>query len=115
MSLSSLRGRCLRGVAAVALATLASAHAGEDPRQFVQFVEEPAGHCVLRGGVQILVKSSHPNRRIRVWLDRHVGGVGTGDRSRSELDPGAEAEALGCSRNSDVAQEWRIVRAEFID
>ncbi|HWH72700.1 MAG TPA: hypothetical protein VNV16_00355 [Methylibium sp.] len=97
------------------LGLAAAARADEDPRSFVQFVEEHAGQCVMRGGVQILVRSSHPRRTIKVWLDRYVSGVGTGDRSRSQLAPGGEAEALGCSRNSDAAQEWRIVRAEFVD
>lgn len=89
--------------------------ASEDPAAHVQFIEEPAGNCVVRGGAQILVKSRHPTRGIRVWLDRTVAGSGTGDRSRTELRPGAEPEALGCSRNSGLAQGWRLVRAEFVD
>lgn len=87
----------------------------EDPRSYVEFVQDFAGHCVTRGGVQILVKSRHPTRTVKVWLDRYHGGNGTGDRSRSELRPGGEPEPLGCSKNNDAPQEWRIVRAEFID
>ena len=87
----------------------------EDARQYVAFVEEFAGHCVARSGVQIQVKSTHPTRKLRVWLDRYQMGTGTGDRSRSELLPGAEPEPLGCSRSSHGTQEWRIVRAVFID
>lgn len=87
----------------------------EDPRSYVEFVQEFAGHCVMRGGMQILVKSRHPSRTVKVWFDRYHGGNGTGDRSRSELKPGAEPEPLGCSKNNDAPQEWRIVRAEFVD
>ena len=99
---------------------LAAAFAGpvaadEDPASFVQFVEEPAGQCVARGGLQMLVRNTHPKRTVKVWMDRYHGGVGTGDRSRSELAPGAEPEALGCTRNNQAPQEWRIVRAQFVD
>lgn len=97
----------------VALAGAAAAQPAEDPAGFVQFVEENAGQCTARGGVQILVRSSHPTRTVKVWLDRYHGGIGTGDRSRSVLPPGAEPEPLGCSRNNQVPQEWRLVRAEF--
>ena len=96
------------------LATL-PLRAEEDALKFVQFVEEFAGTCVARNGVQILVKNTHPTRRLRVWLDRYHMGVGTGDRSRSELAPGAEPEPLGCSRSLTGAQEWRVARAVFVD
>jgi hypothetical protein len=89
--------------------------AEDDASRYVQFVEEFAGACVARNGVQILVKNSHPTRRLRVWLDRFHMGVGTGDRSRSELAPGAEAEPLGCSRSLTGTQEWRVARAVFVD
>jgi hypothetical protein len=95
-------------------ATIASA-AGEDPKQFVQFVEELAGNCSSRNAKMILVRNTHPSRMLRVWLDRYHMGTGTGDRSRSELKPGAAPEALGCSRSLDGPQEWRIVRAAFVD
>jgi hypothetical protein len=98
---------------AVALGT--AARADENPARYVQFVEEPAGDCVARNGMQILVRNTHPTRRLRVWLDRYQQGIGTGDRSRSDLAPGAEPEPLGCSRNSSGAQEWRVARAVFIE
>jgi hypothetical protein len=87
----------------------------DDARSYVVFVEEFAGHCTSRNGVQLLVKNSHPTRKLRVWLDRFHMNVGTGDRSRSDLAPGAEPEALGCSRSFTGVQEWRIVRVQFID
>jgi len=89
--------------------------ANEDPQQFVQFVEDFAGMCVARQAKEILVKNTHPTRTLRVWLDRYHMGTGTGDRSRSDLRPGAEPEPLGCSRSSDGPQEWRLVRAVFVD
>ena len=101
---------------ALALCLLIGAARGEDDAAaYVQFVEEPAGNCVARNGLQILVKNTHPTRHLRVWLDRFYMGVGTGDRSRSELAPGAEPEVLGCSRNLNGPQEWRVARAIFID
>jgi hypothetical protein len=91
------------------------ARADEDARLYVQFSQEPTATCVSRNGQQILVKNSHPTRKLRVWLDRMHMGVGTGDRSRSDLAPGAEPEPLGCSRNLNGVQEWRVVRVVFID
>jgi hypothetical protein len=89
--------------------------ADEDPQRFVEFVQEPTATCVQRSGQQIQVKSSHPKRTVRVWLDRKVMGNGTGDRSRSTLKPGAAAEPLGCSRSDGAEQSWVIVRAEFVN
>ena len=89
--------------------------AAEDAIAFVKFVEEPSATCVSRSGVQILVRNTHPTRALRVWLDRYHMGIGTGDRSRSDLKPGAEPEPLGCSRSLTGPQEWRLVRAAFVD
>lgn len=100
---------------ALLLAAACAGAAEEDAAAYVQFVQEPAGSCVERGGLQVQVKNTHPSRRLRVWMDRYVRGTGTGDRSRSDLPPGAEPEALGCSRNLNAPQEWRVVRAQFID
>lgn len=98
-----------------ALLATSTAQAEDEPAKYVQFVEDNAASCVQRNGVQIQVRSTHPSRRIKVWLDRYHMGVGTGDRSRSELAPGAEPEPLGCSRSDTGKQEWRIVRATFVD
>jgi hypothetical protein len=103
---------------ALALALLLAAptlRAEDDPARYLQFVEEHAANCVSRNGVQIQVRNTHPTRRIRVWLDRFHMGVGTGDRSRSELLPGADPEPLGCSRSDSGKQEWRVVRVVFVD
>lgn len=96
-------------------APAASAPAADDARAYVQFVQDFTALCVQRNGVQIQVRNSHPQRTLRVWLDRIHMGVGTGDRSRSELKPGAEPEPLGCSRTHTGVQEWRIVRAQWVD
>lgn len=87
----------------------------QDASAYVAFVQEFAGTCVSRNGVQILVKNTHPTRTVKVWLDRYHMGTGTGDRSRSELRPAAEPDPLGCSRTIDGPQEWRLVRAIFSD
>ncbi|HEX6362953.1 MAG TPA: hypothetical protein VFZ93_08355 [Albitalea sp.] len=107
----------MRRALVLVLAVLASPWpaAAEDASTFVRFVEEPTSTCVARNGVQILVRNTHPSRTLRVWLDRWHMGVGTGDRSRSDLRPGAEPEPLGCSRSLTGPQEWRLVRALFVD
>lgn len=94
---------------------LPCAGAAEDPAAFVSFVEEHTATCVSRNGVQVLVRNTHARRTLRVWLDRYHMGIGTGDRSRSDLKPGAEPEPLGCSRSLTGPQEWRLVRAAFVD
>jgi hypothetical protein len=86
----------------------------QDAKAFVAFVQEFEATCVSREAVQILVKNTHPKRKVRVWLDRFHMGVGTGDRSKTDLLPSAEPEPLGCSRSLSGPQEWRIVRADFI-
>lgn len=113
--------RCVAAWVCAAVATFAYAQSAsapvnpDDPKSYVAFVQEFAGNCVSRNGVQILVKNTHPSRRIKIWLDRYHMGVGTGDRSRSELVPAGEPEPLGCSRTPDGPQEWRLVKAQFVD
>lgn len=97
------------------LSPSALSQATQDAKSFVTFVQEFEATCVSREAVQILVKSTHPARKIRVWLDRYHMGVGTGDRSKTDLLPAAEPEPLGCSRSLSGPQEWRMVRAEFVD
>lgn len=104
-----------RGALLAVVLAAAAVRAEDDPAKYVQFVEDNAASCVQRNGVQIQVRSTHPTRRVKVWLDRYHMGVGTGDRSRSELAPGAAPEPLGCSRSDTGKQEWRIVRAAFVD
>lgn len=106
----------LAAACSISAASLAPARdAGEEARGYVEFVEDFEANCVSRNANQIQVKSTHPSRTVRVWLDRYHMGVGTGDRSRTDLAPGAAPEPLGCSRTLDGAQEWRIVRARFAD
>ncbi|HSN31622.1 MAG TPA: hypothetical protein VLU41_02975 [Ideonella sp.] len=109
--------RALGAALALGLATAAPplARADEDARAYVQFVEDLSGTCSARSAKLIEVRNTHPTRTLRVWLDRYHMGHGTGDRSRSELAPGAEPEALGCSRTTDGPQEWRVVRAVFVN
>ena len=87
----------------------------QDPGQFIEFVDDFEPTCVAREGVMIMVRSKHPDRPIRVWLERWHMGVNTGDRGKSDLAPGGEPEKLGCSRTLNGRQEWRVVRAQFID
>lgn len=87
----------------------------EDPLRFVTFSQDFAAQCVSRNGVQLLIANTHPTRTVMVWLDRYHMGVGTGDRSKTEMKPGDEPVPLGCSRTMDGPQEWRVVKARFLD
>ncbi len=90
--------------------------ADEDAASFVKFGEDFGATCVNRNTVTVTVKSTHPSRVIRVWLERSVGGTSTGDRSRSDLKPNAEPEDLGCAKSLEGAeQKWKIQRAVFVD
>ncbi len=89
--------------------------AKEEAKQYIAFVQEFEATCVSREAVQILVKNTHPTKKIRLWLDRIHMGVGTGDRSKTDLLPAAEPEPLGCSRTLSGPQEWRVVRAMFVE
>jgi ferric-dicitrate binding protein FerR (iron transport regulator) len=102
-------------VALLAAPPALQAQTADDPASYVSFVLETTSNCMLNHGQQVQVKNTHPGRTVRVWLDRMQAGIGTGDRSRSELRSGAEPEPLGCSRSAAGVQEWRIVRAVFVD
>jgi hypothetical protein len=106
--------RLIRYLAFLSVSACALAQESPDAKSFVAFTQEFEATCVSREAVQILVKNTHPTRKVRVWLDRFHMGVGTGDRSKTDLLPAAEAEPLGCSRTLSGPQEWRVVRAEFI-
>jgi hypothetical protein len=82
---------------------------------YVAFMLETTSNCMLNNGQQIQMRSTHPSRKVRVWLDRFHRGIGTSDRSRTDLPPGVDPEPLGCSRSAAGVQEWRIVRAVFVD
>ena len=117
--MGAIRGKGLLcgALAAAALAALPAAGRAddEDAKKYVQFVEEFTGTCTSRNAVQVLLRNAHPTRTLRVWLDRFHMGTGTGDRSRTDLAPGGPPEALGCSRSLTGPQEWRVVRAAFVD
>jgi hypothetical protein len=99
----------------LAAAAPASSPTDDSPAAFITFVLETTSNCLLTNGQQIQMRSSHPSRTIRVWLDRFQRGIGTGDRSRTDLTPGAEPDPLGCSRSAAGVQEWRVVKARFVD
>lgn len=105
----------LAGLTVTALAASGGRAAGDDPLQFVEFVEDFEAVCVQREGVMILVRNKHPSKALRIWMERWHMGANTGDRGKSELLPGGEAEKLGCSRTLSGKQEWRVIRAQFID
>ncbi|MEY2690666.1 MAG: hypothetical protein RL375_4866 [Pseudomonadota bacterium] len=96
-------------------AAASAAVASDSPAAFVTFVLETTSNCMLNNGQQVQMRSRHPSRTIRVWLDRFQRGIGTGDRSRTDLAPGAEPDPLGCSRSAAGVQEWRVVKAQFVD
>ena len=102
------------GTAAPA-ASAASAPSEADPASWIVFGQDFTSKCVARQGVGVTMHNTHPTRTVRVWMDRFHMGVGTGDRSRTDLRPGAEPDLLGCSRTDVGVQEWRLVKAQFTD
>lgn len=108
----------LAGPLAAQEAATPAAPAASDPalpESYLSFEKDFTSNCVIRNGVQVLIRNTHPSRTVRVWLERTIAGRPTGDRSRSELKPGAEAEPLGCSVTSEQPQAWRIVKTVFAD
>jgi len=90
--------------------------ADEDPASFVAFGKDFGATCVTRSSVTVTVRNTHASRTVRVWLERSVGGVPTGDRSKSDLKPAAEPEDLGCAHSLEgQEQKWTIQRAMFLD
>jgi len=87
----------------------------ENPVNFVEFILEDEANCQSRESQHVIVHNIHPKRTIRVWLDRFYRNVPTGDRSRTDLLPGAEPEGLGCATVMNAKQEWRVVKAVFVD
>lgn len=102
-------------LAAAAPVPEAAASEPAGPESYLSVEQDFTSNCVIRNGVQLLIRNTHPSRTVRVWLERTLAGRPTGDRSRSELKPGAEAEPLGCSVSSDQPQAWRVVKAQFLD
>lgn len=102
------------GVAAAPAPAPAAATA-DDARNYVEFIQDDDANCGMREGRMVLVRSRHPTLTVRVWLERYHMGRLTGDRSHSDLAPGAEAEKLGCSRTDFGPQEWRVQRAQFVE
>ena len=86
----------------------------EDPASFLKFSTDFDAKCVTRGGVMIYIANTHPQRQIRVLLERWYMNNRTADRGRSLLSPGQQPEPLGCSLISDGKQEWKILRTEWV-
>ena len=114
MSPAQMRGAAAGLVLAAALLP-APVPAQEDPAAFVEFVKDFDANCVRWEGYLIMVRSTHPSRRIKVTLERQFMGRPTGDRSRSELAPGGEPDRLGCSQLQVGTQEWKVTKVEFMD
>ena len=89
--------------------------AAETPLEYVKFTTDFDAKCVTRGGVMIYISNNHPSKTLKVTLERWFMDNKTGDRSRSILKPSDNPEALGCSKVSNLKQEWRIKKAEWYD
>ena len=97
----------LTALKSVALAFLFCLHMTEafssgSPTSFLKFSTDFDAKCVVRGGVMIYISNIHPDRKIRVLLERWYMNNRTADRGRSLLIPGSKPEPLGCSLVSDV-------------
>lgn len=105
----------LTALAGALLAAPAMAQDAQDPAAFVEFVKDFDANCVRWEGYLVMIRSTHPTRRIKVTLERQFMGKPTGDRSRSELVPNGEPDKLGCSQLQVGTQEWKITKVEFMD
>lgn len=92
-----------------------TAPVSDSPAQFVEFILEDEANCQSRDSQHVIVHNTHPTKTVRVWLDRYYRNVPTGDRSRTDLLPGAEPEGLGCATVMNAKQEWRVVKALFLE
>jgi hypothetical protein len=94
---------------------LPAALAEEDPLQFIAFSTDFDSKCVQRNGVMIYIANKHPNRSMRLVLERWYMDNRTADRGKSLLKPGEEPEPLGCSNVEGGKQEWKVLKSEWAD
>jgi hypothetical protein len=87
----------------------------ETPKDFLIFSTDFAAKCVIRGGVMIYLSNKHPSREIKVTLERWYMNNKTADRGKSVLKAQSGPDALGCSKVSEGDQEWKILKAEWVD
>lgn len=106
---------CFYSVFTLLLFLSLKTHSAEVPSEFVKFTTDFDAKCVTRGGVMIYISNNHPSKTLKVTLERWFMDNKTGDRSRSILKPSDNPEALGCSKVSNLKQEWRIKKAEWYD
>tara|TARA_A100001011_G_C14203257_1_gene796639 strand:- start:411 stop:794 length:384 start_codon:yes stop_codon:yes gene_type:complete len=90
-------------------------YANENVNNYIKFSTDFDAKCVVRGGVMIYISNIHKNKTIKVTLERWFMDNKTGDRSRSILKPANDPEALGCSKVSNLKQEWRVKNAEWVN
>jgi hypothetical protein len=115
MRVSTVMVAWLVGWSVCAAGFPASTRADEDPLAFIEFSTDFDSKCVQRNGVMIYIVNKHPNRTLKLVVERWYMGNRTADRGKSVLKPGEEPEPLGCSNIEGGKQEWKVLKSEWAD
>ena len=86
-----------------------------DALSYIEFSHDFDGQCVMRQGKMVLVRNTHPSRRIKLYLRRYYAEVQQPGRTAQTLAPGAEPVPLGCTVISGRSQRWEPLKAQFLD
>ncbi|MEM7540834.1 MAG: hypothetical protein AAF384_04520 [Pseudomonadota bacterium] len=97
-------------------ATTGAAADNERPASFLQMTSVLDGKCQILsdGGKLRVLKNVHEERAVKYRLERVFVGKPQGLAVGVAPPQGATIK-LGCTRVDGREQEWRLVRAEFIE
>ena len=71
----------------------------------------------LRRGKMQMLQNRHPARTIRYRMRRTLAGIPQAGLIRDDIAPTDiedSADALGCELLNGLAQEWSVIRADFV-
>lgn len=108
-------GLCLALALAGAATSVSADDAAGKAASYVEFEHDFHSQCVMRNGKMRLVRSTHPGRRIKIYLQRYYAGVRQPGRTTEVLEPGREAVTLGCTVVDGRPQDWKLVKARFVE
>ena len=108
-------GRWHRGLICLPLLLAQASHASEDAAQHIDFSYDFDSKCVVRNGKMLLIKSNHAQRTIKVYLQRYFAEKRQPGRTVQVLKPGDEAVGLGCTMIDGKPQDWKLIKATYLD
>jgi len=85
--------------------------------EYLEFLSVEDGHCqnLSQGGQLLLLKSTHPAKKIKFRLERYFAGVRQPGLVQDVIDPGSQPVRLGCTRVDNREQNWKVRLATFLD